>query len=606
MGTEKIDLETILDNSFDFGRIIYLDEIVKDNNGTTDCSTEINAAIRQYSGTGVTLIGNPKSKYLIRDTIDLSGAYNLELNFNYATLLDDVQGTLSTSGGRGKHTFLIYNACDIKIKKINYAVTPTRSNPYLSGIPTIVFWVGGQYLGSAMTSNVVIEDFYADGQSLDKGMVVSGVGELNGIVLRRFNIKNGNWRFGCNFEYGLRPENLEDNLTLTNGRHPYNIYVENFNGENLPECTGFLRTASCYNVKFFSCTGFNVPNFIDYYSGDRGISRYSQNVIFELCKSKLDETIIKAQYAVNVVVTSKDGSTGEKLEEWVNRDHQIKFLNCEFIGNYVQNSTGVRIVGNAGKTIFEGCTIQHYYFGAWSQWFDNTNPNLDSPYALVFRDCIFKKNKCDVRQIDVSGVLYDHCTFKQKVFDNSVPYQVGIWKVLGTCSGTLFRHCYFSEQTTDAHFMRIESESISLEGNEFRLYNPLYNAISNTVMIKGRNNIVNGKLTGDEESTPRIIGDIRKIKVFNDLGDNDTVDFNSSDIWLINSSQKIAQIINGEIGDQVEFRAGISTSNVLFMHNNTNAKISTRLINKSGVDDDLNGLTFSRRYMKFSDGWREM
>lgn len=592
--------------SVGFGKTILLDDIVPSKYGLKDCSASINSALKKYSGKGVRLIGNPNSKYLLQDTIDFTGLFNIDLDFNYATIIDDVRGTIGASGGRGKHTFLVYNNRDTKIKKIIYNVASTKSNPALEGIPTIVFWIGGQYLGGAMTSNVEISDFLADGHSINNGMVVSCIGELDGIILKRFSIKNGAWRWGCNFEYGLRPVDLEENLTLTNGRHPYNIYVENFRGENLPKCTGFLRTASCYNAKFFACTGFNVPNFIDYYSGDRGISRYSQNVVFELCKSKLDDTVTTPNYGVNIVVTTKDGSTQEPLEEWVNRDHIVKFSMCEFIGNYTENTTAVRFVGNAGKTIFEGCTFQRYYFGAWSQYFNNTNPSVNSPYSLVFRDCVFKKNKADIRQIDVSGVLYDHCTFKQRIVDQNTPYQIGLWRVIGTCSGTLFRHCFFEKQPISASYMRVDSNDVHVENCSFDLIDPLSLAISNTYVMYGRGNITNGKLTGDEETTNRIIGERKKVKIFTNELKNNTVNFNSSDVWAINSTRVISSIVGGQVGDIIDFRSTTSTANVTFNFNDAGASIESRLINKSGVNDNIIGLAMSRRYMKFNDGWREM
>lgn len=592
--------------NINFGGYIQIDDIVKSKDGTKDCSSEINNAIKKYSGKGITLIGNPNSIYRIDNTLNLVNVHNISLDFNYATILDNVQGVIHENAGRGNHTFKIYNSSSIKIKKIIYNITQTRSNPMLTGIPTIVFWVGGQYLGGEMTSNVEISDFSADSHSINNGMVVSGVGELDGITLSRFSIKNGNWRWGCNFEYGLKPVDLDENLTLTNGRHPYNIFVEKFNGENLLKCTGFLRTASCYNAKFFSCTGFNVPNFIDYYSGDRGLSRYSQNVIFELCKSKLDDTVTTVSYGINIIVTTKDGSTGELLPNWTNRDHQLTLKNCEFIGNYTQNSAGFRFVGSLGKVVVENCIFERYYFGSWTQWLPTTNPNLDSPYTLSFKDCTFKKNMTDVRQIDMSGVLYDHCTFKNKIIENALPYQVGIWALNGNCKGTTFRHCFFGRQLSESILMNIESDGVLLDNNHFDLYTTNGVAIRSIKTTKGRNNTTNGKLTSDAESVYRVIGDVKKIKVYTDLSNNQSIDFNSSDIWVVNSLKSIEKIIGGEPGDIVTIRTGSESSDLNIVNNSVNATLETRLINKSKANDNLKGINPARQYMKFSDGWVEV
>lgn len=592
--------------SIGFGGNVYLDDIVPSSDGSKDCSIAINNAIKKHSGNGVTLIGNPESTYLIQNTIDFEGSYNIALDFNFSTILDDVQGTISSSGGRGNHTFKIYNSSFIKVKKINYNITNTRSNPKLEGIPTIVFWIGGQYLGDKMTSSIEIEDFKTDGHSLDKGMIVAGVGELDGITIKRFSIKNGEWVYGCNFEYGLAPISIDEDLTLTNGRHPYNIYVENFNGENLPQSIGFLRTASCYNAKFFSCTGFNVPNFIHYYSGDRGLSRYSQSVIFELCKSKLDDTVTTPNYGVNIIVTTKDGSTGETLPEWTNRDHQLTIKNCEFIGNYVKNTTGFRFVGSLGKVVVENSIFERYHFGSWTQWLLTSNPNLDSPYTLSFRDCTFKKNKSDVRQIDMSGVLYDHCTFKSKVLDNDVPYQIGLWSLNGNCKGTLFRHCFFGRQNSESILMNIESEGVFLDNNNFDLYSKNGIAIRSTKVVKGRNNITNGKLTSDAETAYRVIGDVKKVKVYTDISNNQSIDFSSSDIWVINSLKTIEKVSGGELGDILTIRSGSESADLTIINNSTNATTDTRLINKSKSTDNIKGLAPTRQYMKFVDGWVEV
>ena len=86
---------------------------------------------------------------------------------------------------------------------------------------------------------------------------------------------------------------------------------------------------------------------------------------------------------------------------------------------------------------------------------------------------------------------------------------------------------------------------------------------------------------------------------------NDSVYFNVSDLWLVNSTLTISQIIGGKTGDYVEFFGGISASSATFTNNASSATTETRLINKSSTNDTLTGSTFTRRYVKTPNGWRE-
>lgn len=594
--------------SVGYGGTVYLDDLVSSVDGSTNCSPQINAALTEYSGKGVTLIGNPSSTYKLEDTISFIGKFNIAIDFNGATILDNVQGFIGTSGGRANHTFVIYDTNLAKVKNFNYSVAPTRANAFpTNGIPTLVFWIGGQYLGGALTSNVEISGIKAVNQSILDGMFMSAVGEMDGITVSDVLIKGGDWRWGCNFEYGLMPEDWATNPTMTNGRHPYNIHIDRFRGENLPRCAGFLRTASCYNAKFTQCTGFNVPNFIYYYSGDRGISRFDQNVLFDQCVAKFDpNTYNLAQYTVNIVVTTQDGSTGEILPSWTNRDHLIKFSNCEFFGTRGQYSTAVRFTGSDGKVVFDGCTIADSYWGTWSQALPDGNPRFDAPYSLVYRDCVFKGNYQDVRQIDTAGVLYDNCKFKNRKLLTGVPYQIQISNLNGTSKGTTFRHCNLSGQVQAETAIRIESEGVYLDNNHFELFNSSTIAVSATQPVKGRANTTNGLLTSNAETAFRVIGDVTQNKIFTDISGNKSLNFNSCNIWFINSVRQIEQIIGGEIGDTVVVRGGVSGASATFVHNSPNATTTTRLINKSVANDTITGLAISRTYMKFSDGWREM
>lgn len=586
---------------------IFIDDVVSHTDGSVSVSNEINAAIRMYGSFNVTFIGNTSSSYRFDSTIDLIGMSGITLDFCGATIIDNVQGYIPDSGNRGAHTFVIHDAEDITVKRFNYTCLPTRANSIATtNIPANVFWVGGQYLGGAMTSNIKIHDLKFESGGFDQGFIVCALGELDGLDVRRISVKGGSWGCGINAEYGLRPVDLEEDATLTNGRHPYNIYVEEFKGENLPNCRWFLRVASCYNIKFFNCTGFNVPNFIYYYSGDRGISRYNQNVSFENCKAKFDNSVTTAQHCVQIIVTTKDGSTGEILPVWTNRHHQIKFTMCEFIGNYTPQMTAVRFYGCLGKVTFDNCVFKRFHIGVHAQYTPTTNPNVPSPFVLSFRDCLFIKNNKDVLQVDTAGVLYDHCTFKNRVVGNGEGYQIDVLIVNGNCAGTSFRNCNVSDQPVSATPMRVTSKGVYLDSNNFDLFDTSTVALTSSEVIRGTNNQTNGKLTGDGESDIRVIGDKPKVKVFSNANLGNSLNYDSAGVWLIRTTRTIEKILGGDIGDVVDIRAEVTAADVTFTYNSPNATNSTRLLNKSNVTDSVTGSSVSRKYMKFADGWREM
>lgn len=596
--------------SIGYGGTVYLDDLVPSRDGSSDCAPAINAAIQKYKGLGVTLIGNPNSTYLIRNTISTIGASNIKIDFNGATVLDDVQGAIPNNGNRAKHTFVAYDCLGVKICNIKYNIASTRSNTYATtSIPAVVFWVGGQYLGGALTKNIEISGFNADGHSIDNAFVMSGCGELDGIRVIDFTVKNGNWRYGCNFEYGLQPVSNADNPTITNGRHPYNIYVERFRGENLLKCKGFLRTASCYNAKFTQCTGFNVPHFIDYYSGDRGITRFNQNVEFELCVSKLDSAVVNfAQYTVTILATSQDGSTGEVLPTWTNRDHLIKFTLCEFKGNTVETSTNIRFVGCDGNVVFDTCSIEGSYWGVWAQYFPEGNPKVDAPYTLAFRNCTFKGNFQDVRQIDTQGVLYDACKFKSHLIGvtSKLPYVIlSVQNNPRGCEGTTFRNCHFAKMAeSGVEYFRNESNGVKLVDNDFVTNSITDVAITSTKLMTGARNTTNGILIGGLIDQKKIRGELTPPKVI--IPANTAIDADCVNTVSCNATATIDKIENGLIGETVEFRGTTSGANITFKHLSTNATTTTRLINKSGADGTIAGIILSRRYMRFGDGWREM
>lgn len=212
-----VNLTQYLDRVF-----MFIDDLPGvDKTGVLDSSAALNTAIATYSGVGVEFIGNPSSTYLFTSTVQCIGVSNITLNFNGAKIMDNVQGFIPTSGGRANHTFVVYNSKKVRITNFVYDVAATRSDATASNPAnpeTVMIWVGGQYLGSAMTSDVEIDRIYnVEGKGVNNGFVICGMGELDGIRIHDCLIKGGPWRYGCNFEYGMAPVDPTTNSTLTNG-----------------------------------------------------------------------------------------------------------------------------------------------------------------------------------------------------------------------------------------------------------------------------------------------------------------------------------------------------------------------------------------------------
>lgn len=121
--------------------------------------------------------------------------------------------------------------------------------------------------------------------------------------------------------------------------------------------------ASCYNAYVLNCTAYNTRSPIYGYSGDRGITRYSQNVIFENVKTKYSDDITYTNASVQIIITDKDGSTGDPLPSWSNFDHCFMFINCEIGSTKSTNSSSYRVFGNMGKVHVIGGTVENSFLG---------------------------------------------------------------------------------------------------------------------------------------------------------------------------------------------------------------------------------------------------
>ncbi|EMK0352694.1 hypothetical protein V8J08_005006 [Citrobacter amalonaticus] len=582
---------------------IFLDDILPSKDGSSDCSVALNAKLLELSGAGVTFIGNRSSTYRFDDTINFTGVSNTKLDFNFATVLDNVQGVIAGSG-RGNSTFVVYDCSNIEICNITYDKASTRSNSVDTNIPTHVFWIGGQYLGSAMTRHIYVHDVEVNA-SIFKGCVLAGTGELDGVDVRKITVNGGDWRFGCNFEYGEQPTDPATNPSMTNGRHPYNIYVEQFNGTTLLSCDGFLRVASTYNVKFFNCTGYNTKSFVYVYGGDRSISRFSENVIFENCKDKIDPSVLTAiNYSCTVVIVNKDGSTTEPLPAWTNYNHTIRFVNCEFLNNSTTNSTCVRFYGNKGTTVFESCIFRNSYYGVNAG--PGSNPDYTTVYGLAFRNCLFINNMRDIYTLNIIGVLFDHCQFKDQ---NASSVLTPVFLDANTLR-CLFSSCAFLGIKRSGYYVLIPNVSSidnKFDNCYFEMFTTLDRAINTLARTYGSRNSSSGLVTTNDSASQRgLIGDnatrIRDMALFSGT----YVHADVGDYFTSIGTYNLSTVLGGTNGMTIVLRGAGASSSVTLRHNASGVSIDQRILLLSGADRVVTGNTWSVTLRKLENGWWEI
>lgn len=584
-----------------------------DKTGAVDSSAALNAAITAYSGVGVELIGNASSTYLLTSTVQCIGVSNITLNFNGAKIMDNVQGFIPTSGGRANHTFVVYNSKKVRITNFVYDVAVTRadataSNP--SAPQTVMIWVGGQYLGSAMTSDVEIDRIYnVTGKGLNNGFVICGMGELDGIKLHDCLIKGGAWKFGCNFEYGLAPVDPSTNSTLTNGLHPYNIHVERFNVESVSTCDGWWRVASCYNAYVLNCTAYNTRSPIYGYSGDRGITRYSQNVIFENVKTKYSDDITYTNASVQIIITDKDGSTGDPLPSWSNFDHCFMFINCEIGSTKSTNSSSYRVFGNMGKVHVIGGTVENSFFGAHCQ--PSVNPSFLSNGAIIFDGVVFKNCFQFLRMGSVKGWKVQNCTFKRHLWGSTSTAQLDPIVLFSSTDGTLRNNVFDALSTGSGAtwYINVQGSTLRLRDNDFTCPSSAnYPIIWSTTLpvLLGSGNLTNTTyLINTDINSPSIYGEPNPSKTLESITGS-AINFNISRIWTASGTKTINSITGGKPGDELIINPTTSTANVTFEFGTVSGE--NRIVPRSLATEVKNGTGWSKKFVKMfgTQGWWEV
>lgn len=460
--------------------------------GSTVENTAIVNAIEYAGANGVRkLIGDPLKTYLFEDSIGIIERAFLEIDFAGATLKDNVQTTFPAS--RGAPLITIFNSRYISVHSFNYEVEGTRSNLANPTIPTTVIWIGGQTLqtlDSEVTEYVTVSDI-SFGTPLVGMTAVGCLGEMKGCNVKNIDCQ-GDWSYGLNSEFGKAPEDPAINPTYQNGRHPYGLQVENLNGFNAPNCSGFLRVAGVYNTKFINCVGSNVANFIFVFGGDKNISRFSENVTFENCNHHYDSSgpALGINNVATVLFPSEFG--GGPLPSWTNYNHNVIFNGCEWQNNDDANSSALRHISNLGKTVLNNCILRNGYWGIRTG-ISASALNIGNR-TLTVNNTQFINNEQDVRVLTENGVEFNGCKFLES--RGTLP-PISI----EGANNTKFNHCFMDGLQLAQNWVSIDDSSVGtdFDHNEFTI-NTLP-AIKSLSRCTGRNNTPKDGTLADTSNT---------------------------------------------------------------------------------------------------------
>ncbi|MEY0303197.1 hypothetical protein AB7W11_14895 [Providencia manganoxydans] len=408
------------------------------------------------------------------------------------------------------------------------------------------------------------------------------------------------------------PENPDTNQTMGNGQLPYNGKVINFNGYDLQNCKGFLRTAGCYNVKFENCEGYNVHNFIYVYGGDRNPSRFTQNDRFKGCKLKINrQTFLTPTYGITVIFPNLDGTTKDPLPDWTNYDHTVVFDDCEIQGNYINDeiqSCAVRFYACTGAVVFNRCTFSNSYYGVRAER-ATSNGTYISSNALRFNNCIFKKNYQDVKLDAINGVIFNQSKFKSMLGKDNPSVSIGV----GYQSDlNKFIDCTWSGQNNRddgvQEFIHIgNGAGNALIRCDFRMHKTTYKAIKyvGAGVLSGYDNTSNGQLVDTAYETNKIHGQKSTlVKGTNGLN-GDVIDFNKGEIFLATSAFSIAQCINGAAGDRLIIRGVLGGTACSILHNKAPSG-GGRFLNKGNTNYNESSEFWTHEYIHANGDWYEI
>lgn len=571
--------------------------------GTDDSASILLAALAaQDGGVGEVWADNTEQIGVI-DIVDLTGISNVTLDFKFASFIDNVQTYFPASGAnRAKPAFIIHDSKSCKVKNISWSVHPSRATNSSASVPDILVWVGGQYIGTATTTDTEVSGIVFNGTLLGN-MPICVFGEHRGFKSENIDVY-GDASYGINFEYGLAPSDPAANETMSNGKHPYNAQVRNFNGWELQNCSGFLRVASCYSVLFEECQGYNVNKFFYVYGGDRNISRFSQNVKFLNCKSKIAPALFSGvNIAISVLFVDEDGSTGDPLPSWTNYDHTVTFELCEVQNNFVPGAACLRYSGSQGKILFKSCILKNSYYGVDASV--SANPSYISEDSLIFEDCILDNNYQDFRQNGRKGIKFVRTDFKNQ-HPLSALFQIE-HRTGAASTDTIYEKCKFKGQPVDRSYCNLTSFSNGdvFDDCEFEMFgaSPAITSV-NQVYGNERTKSSNDLVVSAANTDKRMYGLTPSgVKTTSGLALS-VYDYRVADVWIVNSTIVLDGVTGSPSnGDKILFRGNLAGSNATFNH----AVGGTgRFLNKSGANDNLIGNNWSREYVYYSGVWYEV
>jgi hypothetical protein len=558
-----------------------------------DGVTDDTVAIQNCLNIGSNITGDSNSVYLIRDSISVPS--DTSIDFCGGTIKDDVRTFYGISQAyRAKPLFLIYGVDNVSINNIKYEAVSTRAT-LNDQVPTAIFSIGANSTtGNLDTANINIANINAT-NCIDHTLFVSILGNTHDINIDNIEI-TGDCSYGINIEYG---ESASSDVTPNDyGQHPFNINVNNFSGYSNSASVGFLRVASCYNVKFTNCFGNNVTSFIYAWTGDRSINRVSQNVKFENCSTY--NTLSIVDYCVFIASVSKDGSTNVDLPSWTNYDHSFIFENCNFRSNNTIDSCAIRFAGTKGNAVFNSCVIEKSYYGVRAEPISSVTYSIVN--ALVFNNCTFKKNTVDVLLYGVSGTQFNNCKIKDSIGTTPPVY------IYSNVASTNFVNCVFSGIPSAISY--IESA-----GAYTNIQNCNFTTISNTAPLKltavttGNNNNTNSIytplcITGGTYygvlSEPSSMQDSIVNIVSNNINSLKS-NFYTAETGGVN--QTIDSISNGRVGDIVTIVSMSSGATVTFNHFFSGVATSDRIWTPSGAQVVKTGSYWTVTLRKIDSGW---
>lgn len=283
------------------------------------------------------------SEYTIQQQLYIKDKSYLGIDFGGSTIIDATKGYCKEMQ-RPNPMVWIRSSTNVDISNFNYIVSDNR---YFSDVTTMAILVGSFYQDwNSEAYNIDIKNIHGRGNLVREEVFGKS---YNGFIcvlgnVHNVNIENihydGDLHHCVNVEYGFRPLSHDDyvktfkmNIPDFYGIHPYNINIRNVVGKNAPNCKGFLRMSSSYNVVFENCYGYNVNNFIYLYNGDDSINRVNGSTTVRNCVSYInDEYKGETLTGMAILNTNLNPNTKEKHKEKIMHNMTYVIENCEFQG----------------------------------------------------------------------------------------------------------------------------------------------------------------------------------------------------------------------------------------------------------------------------------